>query len=158
MIKIRFMSQLCAYSQCSTTGFSTGATISPVLGWTPAKMLLIFGAITIPQRILIVGSGLAGLCCATHPTVLHALWLCGSHRVLCVDSTDRGAVSRLLGERKPFLVVTDPPYGIELDSEWRDRAELRPADRTNSSYSKHGCVANSILRWLRCGFETSDGP
>jgi hypothetical protein len=28
----------------------------------------------------------------------------------------------LLGERRPQLTVTDPPYGIELDSEWRDRA------------------------------------
>jgi hypothetical protein len=30
-------------------------------------------------------------------------------------------VSRL-GDRKPRLMVTDPPYGIELDSEWRGRA------------------------------------
>jgi DNA modification methylase len=52
------------------------------------------------------------------------LWLCGSHRVLCGDATDPAVVSRLLGERKPFLMVTDPPYGIELDSEWRDRAGL----------------------------------
>src|ERR1039457_589140 len=52
------------------------------------------------------------------------LWLCGSHRVLCGDATDAAVVSRLLGERHPFLMVTDPPYGIELDSEWRDRAGL----------------------------------
>src|SRR5450759_5066171 len=45
------------------------------------------------------------------------LWLCGSHRVLCGDATDAEAVSRLLGEDKPLLMVTDPPYGIELDSE-----------------------------------------
>ena len=40
-------------------------------------------------------------------------------------------VARWLGERKPRLLVTDPPYGIELDSEWRDRAGLNgcgPAD------------------------------
>src|ERR1019366_3992616 len=49
------------------------------------------------------------------------LWLCGSHRVLCGDATDAKAVSRLLGQSQPFLMVTDPPYGIELDSEWRDR-------------------------------------
>ena len=35
------------------------------------------------------------------------------------------AVERLLGERKPQLMVTDPPYGISLDSEWRDRAGLK---------------------------------
>src|SRR5580692_7364797 len=29
------------------------------------------------------------------------LWVCGSHRVLCGDATDKEAVSRLLGERKP---------------------------------------------------------
>jgi DNA modification methylase len=52
------------------------------------------------------------------------LWLCGSHRVLCGDATNRAMVSRLLGKSKPLLMVTDPPYGIELDSEWRDRAGL----------------------------------
>jgi DNA modification methylase len=36
-------------------------------------------------------------------------------------------VSRLLGDRKPVLMVTDPPYGIELDLEWRDRAGLNSA-------------------------------
>ena len=39
------------------------------------------------------------------------------------------AVARLLGERKPLLMVTDPPYGIELDSEWRDRAGLNSTGR-----------------------------
>ena len=52
------------------------------------------------------------------------LWLCGPHRVLCGDATDRAAVERSLGGLKPILLVTDPPYGISLDSEWRDRAGL----------------------------------
>lgn len=55
------------------------------------------------------------------------LWICGGHRVLCGDSTRPEDVARLLGERKPILMVTDPPYGIELDSEWRDRAGLNSA-------------------------------
>jgi hypothetical protein len=65
------------------------------------------------------------------------LWLCGSHRVLCGDATDAEAVSRLLGERKPFLLVSDPPYGIELDSEWRDRAKLNKRGPAEPSYLKH---------------------
>src|SRR5712692_12116778 len=39
------------------------------------------------------------------------LWICGRHRVLCGDATSPEAVARLLGERKPRLMVTDPPYG-----------------------------------------------
>lgn len=52
------------------------------------------------------------------------LWLCGGHRVLCGDATNAEAVARLLANGKPQLMVTDPPYGIELDSEWRDLAGL----------------------------------
>src|ERR1700758_3102645 len=40
------------------------------------------------------------------------LWLCGPHRVLCADCTSSESVARLLSERKPALMVTDPPYGI----------------------------------------------
>ena len=69
------------------------------------------------------------------------LWLCGKaksqHRILCGDSTSREAVAQLLGDRKPHLMVTDPPYGIELDSEWRDRAGLNGCGPAESSYMKH---------------------
>jgi hypothetical protein len=64
------------------------------------------------------------------------LWLCGSHRVLCGDATNPEAVSRLVDERKPILMVTDPPYGIELDSEWRDRAGLNGCGPAEPSYMK----------------------
>jgi len=45
-------------------------------------------------------------------------------------------VARLLGDRKPRLMVTDPPYGIELDSEWRDRAGLNGCGPAEPSYMK----------------------
>ena len=71
------------------------------------------------------------------------LWLCGEHRVLCGDSTSTEAVARLLGERKPLLMVTDPPYGIELDSEWRDRAGLNTAPgQKRTPASKAAAKAN----------------
>lgn len=50
------------------------------------------------------------------------LWLLGEHRLLCGDSTKAEDVGRLLGDRKPFLMVTDPPYGVKLDQSWRDDA------------------------------------
>jgi len=64
------------------------------------------------------------------------LWLLGPHRVLCGDATGKDAVARLLGERKPLLMVTDPPYGISLDSEWRDRAGLNGRGPAEPSYMK----------------------
>jgi DNA modification methylase len=68
------------------------------------------------------------------------LWLLGSgsrqHRVLCSDATSPEAVARLLGKRKPSLMVTDPPYGIELDTEWRDRAGLNGCGPAEPSYMK----------------------
>jgi DNA modification methylase len=69
------------------------------------------------------------------------LWLCGDrrhqHRVLCADATSPDAVARLVGERKPLLLVCDPPYGISLDSEWRDRAGLNGCGPAEASYMKH---------------------
>src|SRR6516162_5492380 len=37
------------------------------------------------------------------------LWVCGKHKVLCGDALRAEDVTRLLGERKPILMVTDPP-------------------------------------------------
>jgi DNA modification methylase len=65
------------------------------------------------------------------------LWLCGKHRVLCGDATRPEDVARLLGERRPILMTTDPPYGIELDSEWRDRAGLNGCGPAEASYMKN---------------------
>ena len=71
------------------------------------------------------------------------LWQLGPHRVLCADCTSQEAVTRLLGERKPRLMVTDPPYGIELDSEWRDRAGLNGHGAAEPSYMKKRTAGHS---------------
>ena len=64
------------------------------------------------------------------------LWLCGEHRVLCGDATSPEAVAHLLDDRKPRLLVCDPPYGISLDSEWRDRAGINKHGPAEASYMK----------------------
>ncbi len=77
----------------------------------------------------------------TPVSVAGDLWICGNaknpHRILCGDSTSPEAVAKLLGNRKPHLLVTDPPYGIQLDSEWRDRAGLNGCGPAESSYMKN---------------------
>jgi DNA modification methylase len=64
------------------------------------------------------------------------LFLLGDHRVICGDCTQPDVVARLLGDTKPLLLITDPPYGIELDSEWRDRAGLNGCGPAEASYMK----------------------
>jgi len=50
------------------------------------------------------------------------LWQLGAHRLICGDSTAADVVGRLLGDVRPLLMVTDPPYGVEYDPSWRNHA------------------------------------
>jgi ParB-like chromosome segregation protein Spo0J len=58
------------------------------------------------------------------------LWVLGNHRLLCGDSTVATDVERLLGSVKPLLMVTDPPYGVEYDPGWRNKAGAAATKRT----------------------------
>ena len=48
------------------------------------------------------------------------LYQLGEHRLLCGDSTDKGDVSRLMGDERADMVFTDPPYGVSYNkkNEW----------------------------------------
>lgn len=50
----------------------------------------------------------------------------GDHRLFCGDSTSAEDVGQLLDGATPFIMVTDPPYGVEYDPEWRDEVSFAP--------------------------------
>ncbi|MBW6401986.1 ParB N-terminal domain-containing protein [Roseomonas sp. HJA6] len=58
------------------------------------------------------------------------LWLLGPHRLLCGDSTSAADVAQLLDGARPHLMVTDPPYGVNYDPEWRNEAGVSATMRT----------------------------
>jgi DNA modification methylase len=58
-------------------------------------------------------------------TVEGDVWLLGRHRIICGDSTSADAVAKLLGDVKPHLMVTDPPYGVKYDASWRNVAAAK---------------------------------
>jgi DNA modification methylase len=60
------------------------------------------------------------------------LYVLGEHRLLCGDSTNADTVKRLLNGVVPFLMVTDPPYGVDYDPKWRLETGLNKEHQTRA--------------------------
>ena len=101
---------------------ASGADLGPL--WTHdelARVLRPAGAIADPGAQLDRAAELQ----AQWQTARGQLWQIGRHRLCCGDATDASDVSRLLGEARPRLMVTDPPYGVEYDPAWRNEAAAK---------------------------------
>lgn len=51
------------------------------------------------------------------------VWHLGEHRLVCGDCTDPDTVAKLADLSKAVLMVTDPPYGVEYDPNWRTKLD-----------------------------------
>ena len=61
------------------------------------------------------------------------IWKLGNHRLLCGDSTKKENIELLLDGNKADMVFTDPPYGMNLDT---DYSGLSWGDRKGKKYEK----------------------
>jgi len=81
------------------------------------------------------------------------VWQLGKHRLVCGDSTQKLVTDKAIGADKPILMVTDPPYGISLDMEWRDRAGVNEMGSAEHSHmikgGKFNVVGDTIADWSR---------
>ena len=51
------------------------------------------------------------------------IWQLGSHRLMCGDSTKVDDVEKLMNGEKADMVFTDPPYGYEYQSNFREKTD-----------------------------------
>ena len=51
------------------------------------------------------------------------VYILGNHRLMCGDSTNPQHVDKLLNSANPILMVTDPPYGVNYNPEWREEVD-----------------------------------
>lgn len=60
------------------------------------------------------------------------VWIVGRHRIVCGDCTVQADVDKALNGVKPHLMVTDPPYGVKYDPNWRNVAERKDGKKVGA--------------------------
>lgn len=62
------------------------------------------------------------------------IWVLGKHRLMCGDSTDKGDVARLLGDKRASVVFTDPPWNVDYGGathpSWKQRSIMNDSMST----------------------------
>lgn len=53
------------------------------------------------------------------------IWILGSHRLMCGDSTDKAAVTALMDGGRADMVFTDPPYGVAYVGKTKDALKIK---------------------------------
>lgn len=60
------------------------------------------------------------------------IWQLGRHRLMCGDSTDKATVELLMDGKKADMVLSDPPYGMSLDTDFSDiKGSMKSMSRKN---------------------------
>jgi DNA modification methylase len=75
-------------------------------------------------------------------TKMGDLFTLGKHRLLCGDATKEEDVKRLMNGKKADMVFTDPPYGIDLDTDW---SNLKGSLKAQMKGKKGGRIYNKII-------------
>jgi DNA modification methylase len=58
-------------------------------------------------------------------TELRDLWLLGQHRIFCGNSLDEVTYEKLLVQRRPAMIFTDPPFNVKINGHVTGKGKLR---------------------------------
>jgi len=56
------------------------------------------------------------------------VWKLGRHKLMCGDSTDKATVDKLMQGKQAKIVYSDPPYGMNLDTDYTQMGSNRSYD------------------------------
>lgn len=72
----------------------------------------------------------------------------GDHRVICGDVTDPGVLAALLGDERPDMMWTDPPYGVEYEGKTEKALRIQNdgADDLEALLADSFAAAAAVLR------------
>ena len=65
-----------------------------------------------------------------------------AHRLICGDCTDAATVARVMGGERAQAVVTDPPYGIDLETDTTERTPTTPLPGKQRALHDHAKIIN----------------
>jgi len=84
-------------------------------------------------------------------TATGQLWQLGEHRLICGDCTDREVVARVMGGEKAGMVFTDPPYGMNLDTDYTKMPnDLVKPRKYSSVIGDDKPFDFASFQWLEC--------
>lgn len=58
----------------------------------------------------------------------------GNHRLMCGDSTNKNDVSKLVGEQKMDLLITDPPYNVDYTGKTKEAMKIQNDKMENNVF------------------------
>jgi hypothetical protein len=70
------------------------------------------------------------------------VWVMGDHRIICGDALERDTYSQLLGDERPELLLTDPPYGVAYQDAAKNRLQ---GDLTQAAFPIAVACAVEVL-------------
>ncbi len=72
------------------------------------------------------------------------LYILGSHRLLCGDSTSAGDVRRLMDGNRAVLMATDPPYLVDYDGQNHPQSSVNRPETANKRWDDYKDPETSV--------------